>query len=593
MAARLTPLSKVLITLVVVGGVGMVIYRNKDKLEKLAPSAADVPTSNVPPPAKLPDDPGPAVSDSPPGCTDKPEVRFYHWAWNAQMGMILATGGKQATDDSLMCKHGVNLKLIREDNTDQMAALMGTFAEALKKGEANPATGAHFIGIMGDGSATFLKGLNDRLRKLGPEYTAEVVGSSGYSRGEDKFMGQPAWKANPQKARGGLVAGVLRDGDWNIALKWLGDNRIPNNPDEQSYDPDALNWVNASDYIDAAQKYVSGFCTDLKNVKTGQKEKHCVDGVVTWTPGDVTAAEKKGGLVSIVSTKEYRSQMPHVIIGNKKWINAHREIVKGMLAAIFEGGDLVKHDDDALRRAAALSALVYKEKDGGYWYKYFHPVTQQDAKGMTVELGGSAVNNLGDNQQLFGLLPGSTNIFAATYTVFGNIVKSQYPKLVPSFDPVSQILDASFVKELAAGGEVSEADLPQFTGERVKQVVSRRSWDIQFATGSAKFKPEALAQLKSMFNDLVVAGGTIVEIHGHTDDQGSADKNQRLSEDRAFAVKKWLQAQSTVNFPDQRIKVFAHGSTEPLDSNSTAEGRAKNRRVEMILGTGKESLAGL
>ena len=96
-----------------------------------------------------------------------------------------------------------------------------------------------------------------------------------------------------------------------------------------------------------------------------------------------------------------------------------------------------------------------------------------------------------------------------------------------------------------------------------------------------------------MFNDLVVAGGTIVEIHGHTDDQGSADKNQRLSEDRAFAVKKWLQAQSTVNFPDQRIKVFAHGSTEPLDSNSTAEGRAKNRRVEMILGTGKESLAGL
>jgi len=35
--------------------------------------------------------------------------------------------------------------------------------------------------------------------------------------------------------------------------------------------------------------------------------------------------------------------------------------------------------------------------------------------------------------------------------------------------------------------------------------------------------------------------------------------------------------------------VFAHGSTEPLDSNASAEGRAKNRRVEMVLGTGKES----
>ena len=120
-----------------------------------------------------------------------------------------------------------------------------------------------------DGSAAFFKGINDRLKKLGPDYTAAVVGSAGYSRGEDKFMGPPAWKEDPQKARGGLVAGYLRDGDWNIALKWLGDNRIPNNPDETRYDPEALNWVAAADYIDAAQKYVAGHCTDLKNVKTG------------------------------------------------------------------------------------------------------------------------------------------------------------------------------------------------------------------------------------------------------------------------------------------------------------------------------------
>jgi ABC-type nitrate/sulfonate/bicarbonate transport system substrate-binding protein len=348
-----------------------------------------------------------------------------------------------------MCKHGVNLKLIREDNTDQMQALMATFAEGLKKGEKNPAGGAHFVAIMGDGSATFLKGLNDRLRKLGPDYTAAVIGAEGYSRGEDKFMGPAAWKADPQKAKGGLVAGVLRDGDWNIALKWLGDHKIANNPDETSYDPNALNWVNASDYIDAAQKYVSGFCAELKNVKTGQKEKHCVDGVVTWTPGDVTVAEKKGGLVSIVSTKENRMQMPCVIIGNKKWMSENRDTVKGMLAAIFEGGEQIQKQPSALKKGAELSAAVYAEKDAAYWQKYFKPVSEKDKQGQTVELGGSTVSGMADNVQLFGL-DGKTNYFAATYTTFADIVKSQYPQLLPAYDPVTDVVDLSYLKELTA-----------------------------------------------------------------------------------------------------------------------------------------------
>ena len=584
--AKLTPLSKTLITVVVVGAVGAALYKNRDKISQLAPEAEHQKAS-VPPKADLPADPAlaaPAVDAA--GCANLPEVRFYHWAWNAQMGLIYATGGKQATAGSLMCTHGVNLKLIREDNTDQMQNLMATFAEGLKKGEGNPSQGAHFVAIMGDGGATFLKGLNDRMHKLGPDYTAMVVGSCGYSRGEDKFMGPPAWKQNPQAARGGLVAGVLRDGDWNIALKWLGDNGIPNNPDETSYDPDALNWVNASDYIEAAQKYVSGFCTELKNVKTGKKEKHCVNGTVTWTPGDVTVAEKRGGLTSIVSTREYRSQMPNVIIGSKKWMAANRKLVTGMLAAIFEAGDDLKRSDDALRRAAGLSALVYNEKDGAYWYKYFHVTPQSDKQGLTVELGGSAVNNLADNQQLFGMVPGSTNIFAATYTVFAEIVKSQYPKLVPSYYPVSEILDTSYVKGVAASSDKpSEPDLAKFGGEKMNQVVSRKSWDIRFATGSAKFLPEAQRDLRAMFKDLVVAGGTLVEIHGHTDNVGTVDGNMKLSESRAFAVKKWLEEQSSSNFPEGRVKVFAHGATEPLAPNDSTAGRAKNRRVEIVLGT--------
>jgi hypothetical protein len=241
---------------------------------------------------------------------------------------------------------------------------------------------------------------------------------------------------------------VLRDGDWNIAIKWMGDNKIPNNPDETVYDPDAINWVNANDYVEAAQKYVTGYCADLKNVKTGKQEKHCVDGVVTWTPGDVTVAEAKGGLVSIVSTREYKSQMPQVIIGNKKWMAANRPLVTGMLAAIFEGGDQIKASDAALQKAAAVSALVYNEKDAGYWAKYFRVQNVKDKQGLEVELGGSAVNDLADNVQLFGLGKGGTNLFAATYTAFGSVVKAQYPNILSDFYPAAQVTDTSYLEEL-------------------------------------------------------------------------------------------------------------------------------------------------
>lgn len=594
---RLTPLAKGLITFVVLAIIGAGIYFRS----ALAPEAKNKVATNVPPSAALPDAEGgptapssssntptiPEITPGPAGCTDKPEVRFYHWAWNAQSGMMLATGGPQATADSLMCKNGVNLKLIREDNVDTMQSLMLSFAEQLKSGEAHPDEGAHFVAIMGDGSAMFLKGLNDQMRRLGPDYMAVIVGSAGYSRGEDKFMGPPAWKENPQTARGGLVAGYLRDGDWNIALKWLGDNQIPNNPDDTTYDPDALNWVAASDYIDAAQKYISGFCVDLENKKSGTTEKKCVDGVVTWTPGDVTVAQEKGGLVSIVSTNEYRSQMPNVIIGHKKWMSNNREIVSGMLSAIFEAGDQIKQSDEALKKAAAISAVVYKENTPGYWYKYFRVQKEKDKQGLEVELGGSSVNNLADNLALFGLAQGSANAFAATYNVFAGVVKSQYPDMLPSWYPVDEIVDTSYIQALAkTNAPTTAADMPTFQeSSRVEQVVSKRSWNIEFKSGKADFTPQATSELNQLLNDLVIAGGTLVEVHGHTDSQGSVDKNMQLSEDRAFAVKRWLENKAPANFPQGRVKVFAHGPTQPVDSNSTAEGRAKNRRVEIVLGT--------
>jgi outer membrane protein OmpA-like peptidoglycan-associated protein len=604
MALKIEKGGWVLIFLIGLGLVGYSLHRY-GVLDLLVP-AAKVRPSTVPPRADLP----PAAPSSPgaatppgaspvalagakPGCADRPEVRFLVWAWNAQMGVMHATGGPQATAESAMCKAGVNLRLIREDAPDKMQEQLIAFATELKGGARNPTKGAHFVAIMGDGGAAFLRGLNETLKRLGPEYTAKVVGSAGYSRGEDKFMGPPAWKATPAASRGGLVTGVLRDGDWNIAMKWLGDNGLCNNPDEKTYDPGCLNWVATPDYIDAAQKYVANYCETRPVVsggkKTGESRKVCVNGVVTWTPGDVIVAEKRGGLVSIVSTKEYSSQMPNVIIGIDRWMRDNRAAVEGLLQAVFEGGEQVKANPAALKLASAVSQAVYNESgaDAAYWEKYYRGVVERDKQGLMVELGGSTVNDVADNLLLFGLVPGSANLFGATYKVFGDIVVAQYPDLVPNYPAVAEILDTSYVEAVArrSSPKIAAAQ-PKFSpGERVQAVVSRRAWQITFDTGKATFTTGAQRELDQLLRDLLVAGGTVVEVHGHTDSIGTRESNHALSEERAFAVKRWLEQQSPVNFPSGRVRVFAHGQENPVAPNATPEGRAQNRRVEIVLGT--------
>ncbi len=615
---RIKPIGKLIILILLAGALfgGYRLMAGSGKggslLAKIAPSAKAKP-SVVPAKADLPDaaDPNPAggtltnasdtAADLPgsgAGCADKPEVRLLHWAWNAQMGLMYANGGKQATTGSLMCKRGVNLKLIRQDDPSKMQEALVAFATALKQGDPNPKTGAHFVTIMGDGGAAFLKGVNDTLKRLGPGYTAKVVGAIGYSRGEDKFMGPPEWKTNPTASRGGVVAGYLRDGDWNIAQKWLGDNGLRTNPDEKTWDPDALNWVAANDYLDAAEKYIAGYSETrpvVRNGKrTGETKKITVNGVVTWTPGDVNVKEKKGGLVSIVSTKEYSSQMPCVVIGIDRWMKQNRGSVEGMLAAMLDGGDAVKSRPAALSKAAQISAGVYGEQgaDAAYWEKYFKGTQEQDAQGQTVELGGSSVNNLADALLTFGLLPGSANLFAATYQVFGDIVVAQYPELVPNYPSIREILDTSYLQAIAKRtapattvAAVKKAR-PTFTGSRpVRTIVSRRAWNIPFETGRATFSPLAQKDLQRLRQDLLVAGGTLVEIHGHTDNVGNPQKNQDLSEARAFAVQQWLQKKFPVNFPAGRVRVFAHGQQNPVAPNATPDGRARNRRVEVVLGT--------
>jgi outer membrane protein OmpA-like peptidoglycan-associated protein len=209
-----------------------------------------------------------------------------------------------------------------------------------------------------------------------------------------------------------------------------------------------------------------------------------------------------------------------------------------------------------------------------------------------VDLGGSAVNNLNDNLLLFGLQPGANNNFRSTYTVFGNIATQQYPDLFKDANKipdVKEILDTSYVlgaSSLAQGG--AEADVASFSSSGdTGRVVSKRDWSIEFDSGKATFTAEGERRMVEIKDDLAIAGALFVTINGHTDNVGSPESNMNLAERRAEAVKSWLQRKAPSNFPDNRFRLHAYGDSRPLAPNATAEGRAKNRRVEIVL-SGKE-----
>jgi outer membrane protein OmpA-like peptidoglycan-associated protein len=87
--------------------------------------------------------------------------------------------------------------------------------------------------------------------------------------------------------------------------------------------------------------------------------------------------------------------------------------------------------------------------------------------------------------------------------------------------------------------------------------------------------------LNEIFESAVVAEGLKIAVFGHTDNSGSDAVNLPLSEQRAAAVKAYLQKKG---LSANRIEAKGLGSAQPIADNSTEAGKSKNRRVEIILG---------
>lgn len=135
--------------------------------------------------------------------------------------------------------------------------------------------------------------------------------------------------------------------------------------------------------------------------------------------------------------------------------------------------------------------------------------------------------------------------------------------------------------ELQAAAERAQAQLRKMESMREEAgrlVISLSG--VLFEAGGNQLSAPAQSRLDTVAQALAAYPDRNIVIEGHTDDRGSDATNQQLSQKRADSVREYLESRGV---PGVRMRSIGRGESNPIASNESAEGRANNRRVEVIV----------
>ncbi|HTS07134.1 MAG TPA: OmpA family protein [Candidatus Eisenbacteria bacterium] len=234
-------------------------------------------------------------------------------------------------------------------------------------------------------------------------------------------------------------------------------------------------------------------------------------------------------------------------------------------------------------------------------YYALPPGPQTDKIGIFLHNGdddrifwfGADVGTEGLEHDLAGTYPGGDDSFDGKWHHLALIFKANQVKLyadqtrvlvvpdVGGFQPQSLSIgggassDAPMIFKnvrIASGGGMNLLDALNKDGKIV-------SHGIHFDVNSATIKAESMGTINAIAKMMKDNPQLKLEIGGHTDSSGDAAKNMTLSQDRAEAVKKLLVSQGV---DASRLTAKGYGSTKPISSDDTIQGKASNRRVEFV-----------
>ena len=160
----------------------------------------------------------------------------------------------------------------------------------------------------------------------------------------------------------------------------------------------------------------------------------------------------------------------------------------------------------------------------------------------------------------------------STHLILGQFKSKDFDDVIKGYF----FIDDIYVEKIEKEAEKFEPSKSYQIKGKVASIVLD---NIYFETDKYDLLPESFTELNKLVNIMHQNNSMTVEIHGHTDDQGGAVHNQKLSENRAKSVFEYLAQQGVKR---GRMSIQGFGLSKPKDSNATDEGRQKNRRVEFI-----------
>ena len=208
--------------------------------------------------------------------------------------------------------------------------------------------------------------------------------------------------------------------------------------------------------------------------------------------------------------------------------------------------------------------------EGRYYYIHYYPEEGKPAlsklkilrnyENAIKQIGGIVLKSDFEDASYMKLVKGGKEIWVEVRAGNGR-------------EPILIIIEKeAMAQEIVANAEAFSNDL--------KKTGHVAVYGIYFDTGQSVIKPESEAALSEIAKLLKKESGLKVNVVGHTDNVGAMDNNMKLSQARGEAVVKTLVTKYGI--AADRLKGYGVGSLAPVASNDAENGKAKNRRVELV-----------